>query len=175
MILHRFRMALLGYLGNSSFGKNSNISSAEFHLPQGKGKFSSFLAHTVGSHHLLSVSVHMWQECTGMELVDAGPGPHSSPHPSTPLAPVPLVVSPMPHWVFLLSWMMQRLPLDHSCGDGSILGLSGSYWSLRAECPRYWLLTWLLALQACRLLIYVSSVCLPRADAVFIHNQLAWH
>lgn len=76
MILHRFRMALLGYLVNSAFGKNSNQSSAEFHLPRGKGSFSSFLAQAVvGSHLLLSVSVHMRQECTGMELVAVGSRP----------------------------------------------------------------------------------------------------
>ena len=127
VISHRFSMALLDYLGSSSFGKNSNKSSAEFHLPQGKGNFSSFLAQAVGSHHLLSVSVHMRQECTGMELVAAGPGPHSSPHPSTPLAPVPLVGSLTPRWVFLLSLMMQMLSLDHSCGDAFILGHSASH------------------------------------------------
>lgn len=107
MVLHRFRMALLGYLVNSSFGKNSNQSSAEFHLPREKGTFSSLLAQAVvGSHCLLSVSVHTRQECTGTELEAVGPGPHSSPHPSALLAPVPLLDFRTPP----LSLMMHMLP-----------------------------------------------------------------
>lgn len=78
MVSDPFRVALVSYLGNSSFGKNADKSPANSTCHQGKSSFfSSFLAQVLGNNSpLLPTCVQ--EECIWMESVPS-PGLHGSP------------------------------------------------------------------------------------------------